>query len=248
MLRSYLLALQFLTRLPVPALNPVDDEQLQRSLLFYPLVGITIGLLLVLLALQVLPLLHIKGALAAALVLGAWVMITGGLHLDGLADSADAWAGGGGNRDRALSIMKDPRCGAAALVWTVVVLMVKFAALDALITGAQWQGLLLAPVLGRTAVPLVFATTVYVRPAGLGAAYSRQENKSALWWVVGMVCIIVGVLAGTSGLFAMAGAALVFWRLRAMMLKHVGGATGDTVGAVIELTETVVLIAVVISA
>ena len=248
MLRSFVLALQFLTRLPVAAQASVNDEQLSRSLLFYPAVGLLIGILLTVLALILLPLIHISGGLAAALVLGAWVMITGGLHLDGLADSADAWAGARGDRERALSIMKDPCCGAAAVVWTVVVLLVKFAALQTLISSAHWKGLLLAPLLGRTAVLLVFVTIPYVRSTGLGAPFSRWEKNAFIGWVVGAVCIIVALLAGRAGLYALAGAALMFGWVRAMMLKRLGGATGDTVGAAIELTETAVLIAVVISA
>src|SRR5690606_32208859 len=118
---------------------------LGRSLLFYPLVGGLFGVLL--LAFNAL----LDGAplmLHAALLLTAWVLLSGGLHLDGLADSADAWLGGFGDRERTLTIMKDPRSGPIAVVTLVLVLLLKFSALLALIENNQPLGLLLAPLIG----------------------------------------------------------------------------------------------------
>ena len=107
------IALQFLSSLPIRLSGMPKPQELGRSLLFYPLVGLLFGLLLwganALLA----------GAplmLHAALLLTLWVLLSGGLHLDGLADSADAWLGGFGDRERTLTIMKDPRSGPIAVV------------------------------------------------------------------------------------------------------------------------------------
>ena len=99
------IALQFLSSLPVRLPGMPRPEELGRSLLFYPLVGLLFGVLLWVLNAMLggVPLL-----LHAALLLTAWVLLSGGLHLDGLADSADAWLGGFGDRERTLSIMKDP--------------------------------------------------------------------------------------------------------------------------------------------
>lgn len=107
-----LIALQFLTRLPVRLLGMPAPEQVGRSLLWYPLVGLLLGGLL--LAAQAL-LSQQPAVLQAALLLTLWVALSGGLHLDGLADTADAWVGGYGDRERTLAIMKDPRSGPIAV-------------------------------------------------------------------------------------------------------------------------------------
>ena len=141
MLRAFLIALQFLTRLPVRLSEPPSPEERGRSLPFYPAVGLVIGLLLMILA-------WLLGApdpwLESALLLAAWVALTGALHIDGLADSADAWLGGGGDPQRALAIMKDPRSGPAGVAAVVMTLLVKFAALAALLRAELWPALLLA--------------------------------------------------------------------------------------------------------
>lgn len=240
-MRAFLIALQFLTRLPVRLRSPPSESELGRSLLFYPLVGLLIGGLLALLA-TALSLGHIHDLLAAALVLAAWTLVTGGLHLDGLADSADAWIGGHGERERTLSIMKDPRCGPMAVTTLVVILLLKFAALAALSAdGASWS-ILLAALLSRTALPLLFLTTPYVRPGGLGSALSAHLPRKTAAATVALTCI--AVLAGFdwAGGLAIATALAMYLLLRRTMLATIGGTTGDTAGALVEMVETGVLV------
>lgn len=241
MLRSFLIALQFLTRFPLPAFNRPEDRDIGRSLLFYPLVSLLIGAVLV--ALDWIAA-GASEAVRAALLLAAWVIVTGGLHLDGLADSADAWVGGLGDRERTLAIMKDPRSGPAAVTVLGVVLILKFAALQTLVAAGAWQALLLAPLLGRGVVPLLFLTTPYVRPGGLGAALATHLPRRAAIGVVLATALAVPVLAGKSGVLALIAAAAMFLLLRALMIRRINGATGDTVGAMVELTETAVLVVI----
>lgn len=120
------IALQFLSSLPVSLPGMPAPREVGRSLLYYPLVGLLFGLLLWLAShlLQGTP-----SPLHAALLLTLWVLLSGALHLDGLADSADAWLGGFGDRERTLRIMKDPRSGPIAVVTLVLVLLLKFCAL-----------------------------------------------------------------------------------------------------------------------
>ncbi|HCS46271.1 MAG TPA: adenosylcobinamide-GDP ribazoletransferase, partial [Pseudomonas sp.] len=110
------IALQFLSSLPIRLPGMPAPRELGRSLLFYPLVGLLFGVILWTLNGLLLgtPLL-----LHAALLLTVWVLLSGALHLDGLADSADAWLGGFGDRERTLTIMKDPRSGPIAVVTLV---------------------------------------------------------------------------------------------------------------------------------
>lgn len=237
----FLVALQFLTIFPIQLKALPNDQTLGRSLLYYPLVGLLIGLLLSALAWlgSNLPI-----NLQAALILTGWVIMTGGLHLDGLADSADAWIGGLGDRAKTLAIMKDPCCGPAAVVTLVLVLLVKFTALAHLLTLEHWAALVLTPVLGRTALVLLFLTTPYVRKQGLGSLLARHLPRNTSGAVVISTWVIVCLLLGVNGVKSLLMVASSFFILRALMLRRIGGATGDTAGALVEITEMVMLLAI----
>jgi adenosylcobinamide-GDP ribazoletransferase len=233
------IALQFLSSLPIRLPGMPTPQQSGRSLLFYPLVGLLFGVLLLALdqVLEGSPLL-----LHAALLLGAWVMLSGGLHLDGLADSADAWLGGLGDRERTLVIMKDPRSGPIAVVTLVVVLLLKFSAALALIEAHSSLGLLLAPVIARAAMLALFMKTPYVRPGGLGQALAGHLPRRAGLRVLAAVvlfCVFMGGWAAAWVLLVCTGG--FFW-LRRLMVQRLGGSTGDTAGAMLELLETLVLV------
>ena len=237
------IALQFLSSLPVRLPGMPEPEQLGRSLLFYPMVGLLFGGLLWLLNAV---LLGAPALLHAALLLTAWVLLSGGLHLDGLADSADAWLGGFGDRDRTLLIMKDPRSGPIAVITLVLVLLLKFAALLALIEQGQSLVLLIVPVLGRGALLGLFLTTSYVRAGGLGQALADHLPRRAGWQVLPACAVGCVLVAGWTGVWMLVVAASVFIWLRQVMLRRLGGCTGDTAGALLELLEMVVLVAVLI--
>ncbi len=233
------IALQFLSSLPIRLPGMPAPQELGRSLLFYPLVGLLFGGLLWGLngLLSGTPLL-----LHAALLLTVWVLLSGALHLDGLADSADAWLGGFGDRERTLTIMKDPRSGPIAVVTLVLVLLLKFAALLALIEQGQGVVLLIVPLMGRAALLGLFLTTPYVRAGGLGQALADHLPRQAGWRVLAGSALVCGLIAGLSGVFAVVLAAAVFVWLRQVMLRRLGGTTGDTAGALLELLEMVVLV------
>ncbi|MFI8382803.1 adenosylcobinamide-GDP ribazoletransferase [Pseudomonas sp. NPDC079086] len=233
------IALQFLTRLPVTLAGMPAPEQIGRSLLFYPLVGLLIGLLL-LFAQHLLS--DSAVLLQAALLLTVWVGISGGLHLDGLADSADAWVGGFGDRERTLAIMKDPRSGPIAVVVLVLLLLLKFAALVALLESGAGLLLLLVPWLARCLLPVLFLTTPYVRAGGLGQALAEHLPRQQLPWMLGANAVAM-LLFGWPALLALLVAGVIFIWLRILMLKRLGGATGDTAGALLEIAECSVLLA-----
>ena len=242
-MKAFLLALQFLTCLPASLKAAPGPADWGRSALAYPLVGLLIGLLLA--GLQQL-VGHADPLLQAALLTATWALITGGLHLDGLADSADAWVGGHGDRERTMTIMKDPRSGPAAVSTLVLVLLLKFAALAALVKAGAWPALLLAPVLGRSALVALLLSTPYVRPGGMGSAISAHLPRAAA--VLALLLVAAGALvAGMAGALALAVAAVAWLGLRWMMMRRLGGMTGDTLGAAVELTEIAVLVALALS-
>ncbi|MBA1203801.1 adenosylcobinamide-GDP ribazoletransferase [Pseudomonas capeferrum] len=233
------IALQFLSSLPVRLPGMPAPEQMGRSLLWYPVVGLLFGLLLwgASALLQGTP-----APLHAALLLTLWVVLSGALHLDGLADSADAWLGGFGDRERTLRIMKDPRSGPIAVVTLMLVLLLKFCALWVLVEHEQPVALLLAPVIGRAGLLGLFLSTPYVRPGGLGDALAKHLPRHLARWVLFGSAIACVLLAGVAGVTALVLAAVAFGALRKMMCQRLGGTTGDTAGAVLELLELVVLL------
>jgi len=238
-----LIALQFLSSLPIRLPGMPEPQQLGRSLLFYPLVGLLFGVILWVLnlALSGAPLL-----LHAALLLTVWVLLSGALHLDGLADSADAWLGGFGDRERTLTIMKDPRSGPIAVVTLVLVLLLKFCALLALIEQGDAVMLIIVPLLGRAALLGLFLTTPYVRAGGLGQALADHLPRRAGWWVLGASALACLLIAGVKVIVALVVAFVGFVWLRRVMMRRLGGTTGDTAGALLELLEMVVLVGVVL--
>ncbi|MDH1511064.1 adenosylcobinamide-GDP ribazoletransferase [Pseudomonas mosselii] len=233
------IALQFLSSLPVRLPGMPEPREMGRSLLCYPLVGLLFGLLLWLAS-------HLlqgtAAPLHAALLLALWVLLSGGLHLDGLADSADAWLGGFGDRERTLQIMKDPRSGPIAVVTLVLVLLLKFCALWVLVERGADGLLVLAPVVGRAAMLGLFLGTPYVRAGGLGAALAEHLPRRGAGWVL-LGCTLVGLaLGGWAVLWPLLAALFVFVWLRLLMCRRLGGTTGDTAGALLELLELTVVV------
>lgn len=229
------IALQFLSSLPVRLRRMPTPAETGRSLLWYPAVGLLFAALLagVDSMLAGAPLL-----LHAAIVLAVWIFLTGGLHLDGFADTADAWVGGYGDRERTLAIMKDPRSGPMAVVALIVLLLLKFTALAAVLQAAPGDHWWIVPVLGRAALLGVFLTTPYVRAGGLGEALANHLPRTA-GWVVLAGCLLAGWLS--LGSVLLAGIAAFVW-LRWLLLRRLGGTTGDTAGAMLECLEVVVLV------
>jgi len=234
-MRSLLAALGFLTRVPVPAWAFDDIEASNASLVWYPVVGLLVGGVLSGLAW----LGHaVPPLLAAALLLLVWVGLTGALHLDGLADSADAWVGGLGDRERTLAIMKDPRSGPMGVTAVVLVLLVKFAALASMpLAGtAIW----LAPMLARAAITAAFLCTPYVRNQGLGSAQARAPRLASAASV--LAAVAVAACSGRRGVRALLAVLVVFACWRFACTRRLGGMTGDTLGALTELAEAAVLV------
>ncbi|UBM26475.1 adenosylcobinamide-GDP ribazoletransferase [Pseudomonas sp. p1(2021b)] len=233
------IALQFLSSLPVRLPGMPEPRQIGRSLLYYPLVGLLFGVVLWL-ASHLLQ--GIAAPLNAALLLTLWVMLSGALHLDGLADSADAWLGGFGDRERTLRIMKDPRSGPIAVVTLVLVLLLKFCALWVLVEQGAGASLVLAPVVGRAALLGLFMSTPYVRPGGLGQALADHLPKAAAAWVLAGTSLAAVLLGGWQVFGVLLLAVLVFAWGRRLMCRRLGGTTGDTAGALLELVELAVVL------
>ncbi len=239
----FLIALQFLTIVPVQLKQIPTARQNAQSLLFYPVIGLLIGLILFGLSVA---LIKLPAILLASIVLVIWIWLTGGLHLDGLADTADAWVGGFGDRERTLKIMKDPACGPIGVLSLIIVCLLKFAALYVLIEQHLNAFLILVPMLGRNVALFLFLTTTYVRDKGLGRSMTDFLPKAILW-IVFVITLSLLYLFKWYGLVVLISFLLLLFYLRSLFIKRIGGITGDTIGASIELIEMNVLIAFVVA-
>jgi adenosylcobinamide-GDP ribazoletransferase len=249
-LRPALIAVQFLTCIPVRVEPRPLGREVGLSLLWYPAVGLLIGgVVWATAGLSS----RLPTLLAAALVLAVWVSLTGVLHLEGFADVADAWVGGHGDRERTLAIMKDTHLGPVAAAAVVCLLLIKFGALAALLARqtASWSdlhfacGCIVPPLLARAAVPVLFAHTPYVRAQGIGADLAEHQSRAGGLWTAACIVLAVLLTCGRAGLIATATAAVVYLLMRAAFVRRLGGITGDCIGAMIEVIEALALAALV---
>jgi adenosylcobinamide-GDP ribazoletransferase len=244
-LRLFLTAIQFFTRLPVPAWVGHSAQQLDQAVRYFPLVGICVGMLSVAvlwLGAQVLPL-----TLAVGLSMAASILITGAFHEDGLSDFADGM-GGGHTLEKTLAIMKDSRVGAYGVIALVLVLLLKYQALLAL--GDKHPLPLLAAALiaahgvSRLMAASIMLTQRYIREDDSARAKPAAQQLSPAGFAIALLTGIaaLGILFAAGAhivaiLAAVAAALLVrsylAWRLK----KRLGGYTGDCLGAVQQLSE-----------
>jgi adenosylcobinamide-GDP ribazoletransferase len=240
-MRQLFLAVRFLTVLPAGReKDSVSDGDLIASTYYYPVVGVLIGLLLYYFrgwSLQAWPAL-----LSSALTVTAWLLLTAGLHMDGLMDTFDG-LGVRGDRARRLSVMRDSRVGAFGVQSAVVLLLLKTAAVAALAGGAAGYALILAPVAGRTAMVALMASCSYARAeSGLGKSFVEGTGLTHLLVTAALFLAVLFLTAGTAVFVLLAYQVAVFLLLRAFFLKNFGGVTGDILGAHCELQELSLLL------
>jgi adenosylcobinamide-GDP ribazoletransferase len=237
-MKKFLCALTFLTRLPAPNKNDFGMDAFRDSIYFYPLVGLIVGAILVgcWFGLRLL----FQPLLTGALVLLVHLLLTGGLHLDGLMDTLDG-LGGGTNPEKRLAIMKDSHVGAFGVQGAVMLLIVKFA-LYAQLKIALWPYLLAAPVLGRQVLIWAQVFYPYARKQGLGSFFQIYGDYRKLVVTTGITLIISISLLQMAGLEVLILAFLFSLAIAAVLNRLLGGLTGDTYGALCELTEVFVVL------
>jgi adenosylcobinamide-GDP ribazoletransferase len=239
-MNAFFIALQFLTRLPIKQDVDYNPEQMGQSLLWYPLIGFLIGLFL-LLVYSICHALGFSPLVIAAILLINSIILTGALHWDGLADCADAWLAGS-DREKTLAILKDTHCGAAAVVFVGALLLLQLVVFDQAIEHHHIMAILVAPMLSRSSAIALMMQTPYVREGGLGDVIARYFSRSLAQIILIGVATITLASLGARAFIVMAGLFIVYAPLRYVMLKRLGGITGDTIGALIVISETVVIL------
>lgn len=238
-MKNFMIALQFLTPIPLP-LTEIDDQGLGRSMAWFPVVGVFIGSVLA--TVYLLGNLFLPQMVASSLVMAAMIFITGGLHLDGLADTIDG-LNGGKTREEILKIMHDDRIGAMGAMGIGVILLVKFACIYSLPGWEVARSLIAMAVLGRWS--MVFSCWKYQAGGGsqsLGRRFIENVGRKEIVWATTTSFVLLLILSGWKGLFVLAIALIAILLFNFYLTRKIGGPTGDTMGGLSEVVESIALL------
>jgi adenosylcobinamide-GDP ribazoletransferase len=234
------LAIRYLTIVPLPWRGPGDPDHLGRAAAWFPVVGAGLGALLA--ATDWMTTRLFPGLLGALLTVTVWKLATGGLHLDGLADCLDGLMGR--DREHRLAIMRDSRIGTFGAVGLILFLMLEIVAVAELPGPWRWRVLLAVPAIARATPPVLARLFGAARPDGQGAAFAAGVGLGgAVLAVVVALVVSVGALDGV-GLLAAAVPLAVAGGAGWWFARRLGGITGDVLGAVVETAELMALLTV----
>lgn len=238
MIKGLIAALQFLTRIPINISVDFNSKNLSKSTFFFPYVGLLIGAIAggvgyfinILCGNEV-------GAVFAVLSL---VVVTGGLHIDGLSDTSDGFFSAR-NKERILEIMKDSRTGTFGVVAVVMDLLLKFVIISKLRTSIIIPSIMLASGNARLTVVMLMAYMKNARPNGMGSMFS--DGKPKKYFYMGLITYLAVIILGfgVKTLIPLAAAFIASGLITVKAYKTIGGLTGDVYGANIEICEIVSL-------
>jgi adenosylcobinamide-GDP ribazoletransferase len=227
-------AISFLTRVPVGS-SRARDPAIAASILWFPVVGAAIGVV-VGATYAAVRALEAPETVAATLAVVVGIVLTGGLHEDGLADTADAIGARG--PEHAFTIMSDPTHGTYAVLSLIASLSLRVTALSAVPPAAGWLIAVSANTVGRGAAVGLMALSRSARQTGLGAAYiTRTPRAAGIACTTPAMALLIG-LSGWGGLVSVLIAVAIVLVVRVVAYRRYGGVTGDVLGAAEQLTET----------
>ncbi len=229
--------MQFLTRVPVPVVRDFSPDEFSRSSAWFPFVGVFIGALV---SVTIYICAHRNATLATALGLLIWVWTTGALHLDGLADLTDALAASHRDKDKFFFVLADPHIGALGVASIVMALLLKATAL----AGISIRDLFIFPLIPAWARlgPLAWSRWLKPLKPGHGERFSSHLNAG---WIVFWTVALLATSAVLAPILCMAPVVIAAWGL--WLKQRLGGTTGDCLGAGVEVTEVVLLCALVLA-
>jgi len=224
--------LQFLTKLPLPFQIEATEEDFSKGIIYFPIVGLVIGALMAGLYIGLSALTNIM--IASVLVIIFEIFITGGLHLDGLADTFDGLYSYR-DKERMLEIMKDSRVGTNGVLILVVNIVLKMVLLISIDPDMVPKILLLMPVVSRLMIVLLSAISKYARNNGMGGFFIGKTTKLQL--VVTIVLVLIMHLIYLEGLFLLGMIIILTLIYRYHVYSKIDGITGDVLGATVEMSE-----------
>ena len=239
-IKRFVLMLQFLTTIPIPINMDVNEEDFGKGLVFAPIVGVLLGAVLAGMHILLTPI--FSKNITAALIVVLYIFLTGGLHIDGLGDTCDGIFSHR-PKDRILEIMRDSRVGTNAVIGIVTVLFLDWLLLVEQTPPYQIQVLILFPVAGRIGSLIGAGVSRYARSGeGLGKSFIDLCGGKEIFAGLVFYFTIFYIAAGTRGLFAGVFPVVTALILVKVLGKKIGGATGDILGAVCELNQTLFLV------
>jgi adenosylcobinamide-GDP ribazoletransferase len=233
------LAAAFLTILPAGPAEAASSEDVAASFGWFPLVGFGLGLALCAIDRMLAPVLD--NGVRALLIVLILTVLTGALHLDGLADTADALSAGS-DRERVLQILRDSRIGSFGAIALIFAIVIKVFALSGSAGSQRYAALYMAPGLGRWAMVAIASGLDYLRAEGAGAVMLSRDRRRNLKVATITTVVALIPLVMMHALRACVIAAVATLALRSFYRRWIGGVTGDLIGAAGEIVETAVLI------
>lgn len=240
-MNAFLLAVQFLTILPLK-IKEVSEKNMADSMIYFPVVGLLLGLMLSVLNKFLLVLSFSSLALNTILVV-ALIIITGGMHLDGVSDTADAFLSRK-PKEEMLAIMRDSHIGVMGVLILISIILLKIGLLSFLSTPLKTTGLFLACVLSRWSCVLSMFLFPYARQDGKAKVFIQTMNSKifGLSTITAVICALaIWRIKGLVVLLIIGGCTYLSGKL---VNRKIGGITGDTLGATIELTEVITLFSI----
>ncbi len=240
---AFLVALQFLTAIPVRIEAEITPRTMGRAMTWFPIVGLILGGILA--GADLLFRLVFPETVGAALLLATWVAITGALHLDGFMDCCDGLLVAK-PPERRLEILRDTHAGSFAVTGAVCLLLVKYAALLALPAGIRVAALVAIPALSRAQMVFAAKAYRYARPGpGLGRLFREGLTWSQTAIAIAISAVAISIALGWTGVAVAAGAWLLTVVIAWLVQRRIPGLTGDVYGAINELVEVAALLALI---
>ena len=234
MIRRFFIALQFLTRLPVPSVPNSSESELGKAAAFFPLVGVIVGAGAALVFVLLQRVLSVPASVLCAIFFAAF--ITNGFHEDGLADTFDGF-GGGWTKDRVLEIMRDSRIGTYGTLALIFVVLGKLSFLSVLPRGQIWRWLIVAHTASRwTTLPLC-AWLTYARAEGQGRLVAKQVGALEVVTGTATLLVVFLLLPWRAALVTLLATSLLTLLSGSYFRARIQGITGDCLGAANQLTE-----------
>lgn len=243
-MKSLLLALQFLTIIPVK-IRHINEGEPAKAMIYFPLIGLFLGFVLIGINILLVNL-SLSGFPINIILIISLIALTGGIHLDGLADTTDAFSSGK-PKEEMLAIMRDPHIGVMGTLILVSIILLKIGLLSSLSVTVKINALLLMCVLSRWSAVLSMFLFPYARRDGKAKIFISGLNVKIFIFstIIALICAFaIWQIKGLLTLLVIAGYVYLSGK---SISRKLGGITGDTLGATIELTELVVLFIVCIA-
>lgn len=236
-MKNFLIALQFLTRIPVKIHGEIKETDLVNSVVFFPLVGLILGLILV--GTNFILSLFFPPLLSPLLTFIVYLLLTGCMHLDGFADTIDGLYGGK-TKEEILRIMDDSNIGAIGAVWLFILLILKVSLLVNFNISNLNFAFIIMPVLSRTGIILQMFFAPAAKNTGLGSIFCKKVSFKQLTIVIGF-SFLISLFFGLKGIFVFLITILVSILITLYFKRKLGGITGDIFGLTVEIIEICIM-------